>query len=111
MTMIEHKEDSPNPEAIVEHVGVRIDRLQQTASLEGRKLELTGTAFRLLEFLLRAPGQTFTRAQLSTTVIGGGAIVLERTIDVHVAALRRKLGRPGLIETVRRVGYRFRTRQ
>lgn len=109
--MIEHKGSDAIPKAIVEHLGVRIDRVQQTACIEGRNLELTGTEFRLLALLLRSPGQTFTRSQLAEAVIGGGAIVLERTIDVHVAALRRKLGRPDLIETVRRVGYRFRASQ
>lgn len=109
--MIEHKEGDAIPKAIVEHLGVRIDRVQQTVFIEGRNLELTGTEFRLLAFLLCSAGQTFTRSQLAEAVIGDGAVVLERTIDVHVAALRRKLGRPDLIETVRRVGYRFRASQ
>lgn len=62
----------------------------------------------MLEHLLQEPGRTLTRAQLVGAVIGGGAVVLERTIDVHIAALRRKLGTPDLIETVRGQGYRFR---
>lgn len=109
--MTKHTEGDAIPKAIVEHLGVRIDPVQQTASIEGRELELTGTEFRLLAALLASPGQSFTRSQLAEAAIGGGAIVLERTIDVHVAALRRKLGRPDLIETVRRVGYRFRASQ
>jgi two-component system phosphate regulon response regulator PhoB len=58
--------------------------------------------------MLRQPGRAFTRAQLMDSAIGEGAIVLERTIDVHVKTLRRKLGEGDLIETVRGVGYRFR---
>ena len=69
---------------------------------------LTPTEFRLLECLLRQPGRAFTRHQLMDAAIGDGAIVLERTIDVHIKTLRRKLGDMELIETVRGVGYRFR---
>jgi two-component system phosphate regulon response regulator PhoB len=69
---------------------------------------LTPTEFRLLECLVRQPGRAFTRHQLMDAAIGDGAIVLERTIDVHIKTLRRKLGAMDLIETVRGVGYRFR---
>ena len=76
---------------------------------EGKELSLTPTEFRLLECLLRQPGRAFTRNQLMDVAIGERAIVLERTIDVHVKSLRRKLGAAGdMLETVRGVGYRFR---
>jgi two-component system phosphate regulon response regulator PhoB len=72
-------------------------------------LELTPTEFRLLECLLRQPGRVFSRPQLMDVAIGEGAIVLERTIDVHIKTLRKKLGtKIDYIETVRGVGYRFR---
>ena len=74
----------------------------------GRPVDLTPTEFRLLECLLRQPGRAFTRHQLMDAAIGEGSIVLERTIDVHIKTLRRKLDAPELIETVRGVGYRFR---
>src|SRR5262245_29115154 len=94
---------------VIEQRGVRIDRLRHRAYVEGTELDLTPTEFRLLESLLRQPGRAFTRAQLMDAAIGEGAIVLERTIDVHVKSLRRKLGPAGeFIETVRGVGYRFR---
>jgi two-component system phosphate regulon response regulator PhoB len=94
---------------IVEHLGIRIDRVRHRASVDGKDLDLTPTEFRLLETLLRQPGRAFTRAQLMDAAIGEGAVVLERTIDVHVKALRRKLGRAApLVETVRGVGYRLR---
>ncbi len=93
---------------VVEQMGVRIDRVQHRASVSGLELDLTPTEFRLLECLLRQPGRAFTRAQLMDAAIGEQAVVLERTIDVHVKSLRRKLGEAGpLIETVRGVGYRF----
>jgi len=93
---------------IVEHLSVRLDRVRHRVQAEGKDVELTPTEFRLLECLLRQPGRAFTRAQLLDAAIGDGAVVLERTIDVHVKTLRRKLGSGDLIETVRGVGYRFR---
>jgi DNA-binding response OmpR family regulator len=95
---------------VIEHLGIRIDRVRHRASVNGKELNhLTPTEFRLLECLLRQPGRAFTRSQLMDSAIGEGAIVLERTIDVHVKSLRRKLGPAAeLIETVRGVGYRLR---
>jgi two-component system phosphate regulon response regulator PhoB len=94
---------------VIEHLGVKIDRVRHRAQVGDRDLDLTPTEYRLLECMLRQPGRAFTRMQLVDAAIGGGAIVLERTIDVHIKFLRRKLGRlSSLIETVRSVGYRFR---
>lgn len=93
---------------VIEHLGVRIDRVRHRALANNRELVLTPTEFRLLECLVRQPGRAFTRHQLMDAAIGEGAIVLERTIDVHIKTLRRKIGNADLIETVRGVGYRFR---
>ena len=98
-----------DPADVVEHLGVKIDRVRHRTFVEGRELELTPTEFRLLECLLRQPGRAFTRHQLMDAAIGEGAVVLERTIDVHIKTLRKKLDALGeLIETIRGVGYRFR---
>lgn len=97
-----------DPVDVVEHLGVRIDRVRHRAYAEERELDLTPTEFRMLECMLRQPGRAFTRHQLMDAAIGEGAIVLERTIDVHIKTLRKKLGTSDLIETVRGVGYRFR---
>jgi two-component system phosphate regulon response regulator PhoB len=97
------------PAEVIEQSGVRVDRVRHQASVNGQDISLTPTEFRLLECLLRQPGRAFTRAQLMDSAIGEAAIVLERTIDVHIKALRRKLGAAGgLIETVRGMGYRLR---
>jgi two-component system phosphate regulon response regulator PhoB len=96
------------PADVLEHLDVRLDRVRHRAFLKGRELELTPTEFRLLECMLRQPGRAFTRHQLMDAVLGENAVVLERTIDVHIKTLRRKLGEGDLIETVRGVGYRFR---
>jgi two-component system phosphate regulon response regulator PhoB len=105
---LQRRQGGAEPVDVVEHLNVRIDRVRHRAFVEGRELELTPTEFRLLECLLRQPGRAFTRHQLKDAAIGEDTYVLERTIDVHVKTLRRKLGDGDLIETVRGVGYRFR---
>src|SRR6266702_563289 len=70
---------------------------------------MTPTEFHILHFLARRPGWVFTRYQIVDAVRGEDAEVTERSVDVHVAAIRRKLGNyRELIETLRGVGYRFR---
>jgi two-component system, OmpR family, alkaline phosphatase synthesis response regulator PhoP len=74
----------------------------------GRPLNLTLTEFRLLHFLALRPGWAFTRNQIVDAVKGDDYPVTERSVDVQVAGLRKKLGKYGpYIETVRGVGYRF----
>ena len=97
-----------DPVDVIEYLDVKIDRVRHRAFAKTRELDLTPTEFRLLECMLRQPGRAFSRHQLMDAAIGEGAIVLERTIDVHIKTLRRKLGTSDLIETVRGVGYRFR---
>jgi two-component system phosphate regulon response regulator PhoB len=76
--------------------------------LGGSPLELTFTEFRLLQFLARRPGWAFTRTQIVDAVKGEDYPVTERSVDVQVAGLRKKLGNNGnYIETVRGIGYRF----
>jgi len=71
-------------------------------------VDLTPTEFRLLHFLARKPGWVFSRSQIVDAVRGEDYPVTERSVDVQVAGLRKKLGPSGtLIETVRGVGYRM----
>ena len=77
--------------------------------LDGNLLDLTATEFKLLHFLARQPGLVFTRYQIVDAVHGDDYPVTDRSVDVQVVGLRKKLGRYGAhIETVRGVGYRFR---
>jgi two-component system phosphate regulon response regulator PhoB len=77
--------------------------------LAGRLVELTYTEFALLQFLAKRPGWAYTRPQIVDAVKGEDYPVTERSVDVQVAGLRKKLGTYGsYIETVRGVGYRFR---
>lgn len=79
------------------------------ATLAGRPLDLTYTEFALLQFLAKRPGWAYTRGQIVDAVKGVDYPVTERSVDVQVAGLRRKLGTHGhYVETVRGVGYRFR---
>ena len=76
--------------------------------VKGKPVELTFTEFGILHTLARRPGWVFTRYQLVDSVRGETYAVTERSVDVHIAALRQKLGSAaGYIETVRGVGYRF----
>jgi two-component system phosphate regulon response regulator PhoB len=78
-------------------------------TLAGTRVDLTYTEFALLQFLARRPGWAFTRSQIVDAVKGEDYPVTERSVDVQVAGLRKKLGSFGsYIETVRGVGYRFR---
>jgi DNA-binding response OmpR family regulator len=69
------------------------------------EVALTATEFDLLAHLMSAPGRVFTREQLLADVWGYAAVVGTRTVDVHVAQLRGKLGDDSPIRTVRGVGY------
>lgn len=94
---------------VVTSQGITIDRRRHIAVAGGDTLELTPSEFDLLDTLARQPGRAFTRAELIKAALGEDAVVLERTIDVHIRALRAKLGSLGdVIQTVRGVGYRFR---
>ena len=89
-----------------------IDPARHEVLVDGELTEFTPTELRLLHLLASHPGRVFTRDQLVSRVIGDGAYVVHRNIDVHVRGIRAKLGRHrDLVETVRGVGYRFRDRQ
>lgn len=78
------------------------------ARLDSEPLSLTLTEFRLLSALLEARGSVLTRASLMSRAMGPGILVTERTIDVHVTSIRRKLGKhASMLRTVRGVGYRM----
>ncbi|WP_030382561.1 MULTISPECIES: winged helix-turn-helix domain-containing protein [unclassified Streptomyces] len=88
---------------------VRVDPVRRTAEVAGRQLDLTYLEFELLAHLVAHPHRVHTRDQLVTTVWGYGHVGDGRTVDVHIARLRRKLGAEHrmAIQTVRRVGYKY----
>lgn len=90
---------------------LRVDEGTRRAFLAGLELELTRVEFDLLKSMLIEPGRVYTRARLIDSVWGDGFAISDRTVDSHIKSLRRKVaeagGDPGLIETVRGVGYRI----
>lgn len=100
----------PEPAAGAPAAGpVRIDSSRRIAAVDGVALDLTYLEFELLAHLVANPHRVHTRDQLVTTVWGYGHVGDGRTVDVHVARLRRKLGAEHRrsIQTVRRVGYKY----
>ncbi|MEU3344518.1 winged helix-turn-helix domain-containing protein [Streptomyces sp. NPDC006700] len=88
---------------------VRVDTARRTAEVDGHGLDLTYLEFELLAHLVAHPHRVHTRDQLVTTVWGYDHVGDGRTVDVHIARLRRKLGAEHrrTIQTVRRVGYKY----
>jgi DNA-binding response OmpR family regulator len=85
---------------------VTLARAAREVRVDGDEVELTQREFDLLEYLVRHAGQVVTRDQLLETVWGFQSPGETRTVEVHVAQLRKKLGRPDLIRTVRGLGYK-----
>jgi two-component system phosphate regulon response regulator PhoB len=89
--------------------GLTLDDARHEVRVEGEPVELTATQYALLRFLAARPGWVFTRTQIIDAVKGDDYPVTDRSVDVQVVGLRKKLGPAGeLIETVRGVGYRVR---
>jgi len=102
------RDDSDRKGRIVRD-GIVVDVKRHDVKVDGESVSFTATELRLLHFLASHPGRVFTRDHLLSRVIGEDAIVIDRNIDVHIRAIRKKLGDyRELIETVRGVGYRFR---
>jgi two-component system response regulator MprA len=94
----------PNTE-LLRHADLVLDPAGHTVTRGGRSIELTRTEFLLLELLLRHPRQVLTRTQIFEQVWGYDFGASSNSLEVYVGYLRRKLGEPRLIQTVRGVGY------
>jgi len=104
--------DAQRDEAVLEADGLRVDPNAVEVRLDGATLELTPFEFRLLIGLMRRPGRVFSRDDLIDAIHGhDDPGIIDRTIDVHMGRLRRKLGDdatdPRFIGTVRTIGYKF----
>jgi len=89
--------------------GVVIDPNRFEVTVGGRKTDLTTTEFKILTILAERPGWVFSRDEILSRLWGDEKAVLDRTIDVHITNLRKKLGKSAsLIENVRGVGYKLR---
>ena len=88
--------------------GVIMDMNRYEVTVHGRKVDLTTTEFKLLGILAERRGWVFSRDEILSRLWGNDKSVLDRTVDVHVTNLRKKMGKAGrLIENVRGVGYKL----
>ena len=110
-TVLRRSEGIPVRPEVISSAGVTLDLAQRAVSMNSMPLDLTAMEFDLLALMVQHPGQVFTRLQLLERTQGAVYEGYERTIDVHIKNLRKKLGddsqEPRFIETIRGVGYRF----
>jgi DNA-binding response OmpR family regulator len=99
----------PEPDRLLRYGAIELDELTRRVTMDGREVELTRREFDLLAALLRYPGRAHTRAGL-LELVWGSQFLSPKTVDVHVAALRRKLGGGVQIRALRGVGYRLEDR-
>jgi two-component system phosphate regulon response regulator PhoB len=94
----------------IERNGITVDIERHTVFVDGEPVSLfTATELKLLYFLALNAGRVFTRDHLLSRVMGEDSFVVDRNIDVHIQAIRKKIGRERkIIETIRGIGYRFR---
>jgi two-component system phosphate regulon response regulator PhoB len=102
------KSMDPTPDRLNRQGSLVVDKAKHLVTIEGKALDLTFSEFELLSFLLDKKGWVFTRKQIVDAIHGEGYSVTERSIDVMIVGLRKKLKNySSSIETVRGVGYRF----
>jgi two-component system phosphate regulon response regulator PhoB len=98
----------PDAETTLKIYKLKIDPKRHEVTVSGDLVDLTHTEFKLLHFLAQQPGVVFTRDHIVDAIHGHDYPVTDRSVDVQVVGLRKKLGECGnYIETVRGVGYRF----
>ena len=99
---------STDDSTVIQIHELKIHPGRRDVSIKGESVELTFTEFQVLYYLARRPGWVFTRTQIVDAVRGDDYPVTDRSVDVQIVGLRKKLGSAGrFIETVRGVGYRF----
>jgi DNA-binding response OmpR family regulator len=99
---------SQEKESVIRVHGLTIHPGRHEVLVDGKPVQLTFTEFGILNYLARRPGWVFTRSQIVDAVRGDDYFVTDRSVDVQIVGLRKKLGPAGkYIETVRGVGYRF----
>ena len=104
-SVLRRSQGSPDDVTSLVVGAVRLDPAERRVYCAGSEVELTATEFDLLGYLMRRPGRVFSREQLISEVWGYSAAGGVRTVDVHIAQVRAKLGSASPIRTVRGVGY------
>ena len=93
---------------VLEFEELKIEPTKVRVTVSSKEVSLTTTEFKILQTLAEKPGHVFTRTQLISQIQGEHIHVTGRTIDTHIAGLRKKLSTAGrLVETIRGIGYRF----
>ncbi len=95
------------PQRVVRVADVCVDLEARTVEVAGEPVILTTKEFEILAVLARHAGNAVSRQQIMDQVWGDAYLAVSRSLDVHLATLRAKLGRPGLLCTIRGFGYRF----
>ena len=99
----------PEDESVLNIHNLLIHPGRREVLVDGDQVQLTFSEFSILNFMAKRPGWVFTRSQIVDAVRGNDYAVTDRSVDVQIVGLRKKLGAAGkYIETVRGVGYRFR---
>ena len=101
-----NERETPKPTNILTYGNIRLDRTSHSVTVNGESVSMTHTEYGLLELFLQNPGRVFTRDNLLNQVWGYDIACEEKTVNIHIMNLRRKL-ETDLIETIRGVGYRF----
>lgn len=106
--VLRRRDQGESDGTVIAHGPLRLDLDRHEAFLDGTEITLTALEMRILATMARTPGRVFTRSQIVEATQGAGVGVTDRSVDVHIVSLRRKLADAAwLIETVRGVGYRF----
>ena len=107
--LLRRTSNDPEGPQVIHQAGLTIDLMRHEVVHRGIQITLTLTEFRILHFLASRPGRVVTRDQIIAAAFEKNVTVFDRTIDVHIASVRKKLGEVGeRIETVRSFGYKWR---
>ncbi len=110
---LRRQEKGAEPATLVTQGAIVLNREECAVRVEGERVDLSATEFKLLEFLLTHPNRVFSRDQLLDSVWGTQAFVTPRTVDVHIRRLREKIEKdsekPVYLKTVRGFGYKLET--
>ena len=106
--VLRRQEEIIDDKIVIKIHNITVDPKRHQVTVGNKNIILTGTEFKLLYALASRPGWVFNRDQLVDNIRGTEVVITDRTIDVHIAGLRKKLGPAGKhIETIRGIGYRF----
>jgi len=106
--VLRRKASAEPPQSTVSSGPIMIDQSKHEVTVQGKPINLTPTEFKLLSAILTAKGRVLSRDQLMDRAMGADVFVTDRAIDVHITAVRKKLGEYSwMIHTVRGVGYRL----